>query len=125
LDIFYCGYCDCLCRDLLWIVLVFKLSNSKSMKARVKDTGEIIDVESRFYAIVGSTNPIIHNSLLEILEDDKIIDWEQRRYELIKELFLKWTGIDDIKREVIIKEHIRICIQTADALLEELKKGKA
>ena len=54
------------------------------MKARIKETGEIIDVECRFYAKIGSTDPIIHNSLVEVLKDDEIIDWEQRRYELAK-----------------------------------------
>lgn len=54
------------------------------MKARIKETGEVIDVECCFYAKVGSTDPIIPNGLLEILKDDETIDWEQRRYELAK-----------------------------------------
>ena len=41
------------------------------MKARIKETGEIIDVECCFYAKVGSTDPIIPNGLLEILKDDE------------------------------------------------------
>ena len=122
------GYCDCLYGVLLWIVLVFKLSNSKIMKAILKATGETVEVNSSGTMSIscgayctndGRTLPAT------ALEFEKVIDWEQRRYELIKELFLKWTGIDDIKREVIIKEHIRICVQTADALLAELKKDKA
>lgn len=98
------------------------------MKAILKATGETVEVNSsgtmRISCGAYHTNDgrILPATALEF---EKAIDWEQRRYELIKELFLKWTGIDDIKREVIIKEHIRICVQTADALLAELKKGKA
>lgn len=98
------------------------------MKAILKATGETVEVNSSGTMSIscgayrtndGRTLPAT------ALEFEKVIDWEQRRYELIKELFLKWTGIDDIKREVIIKEHIRICVQIADAFLAELKKDKA
>lgn len=80
------------------------------MKARVKETGEIIDVECRFYAKVGSTDPIIHSNSLEILKDDKIIDWEQRRYEIARDFYVRygdWDPDDATKR--------------ADALINELK----
>lgn len=98
------------------------------MKAILKATGETVEVNSSGTMSIscgacrtndGRTLPAT------ALEFERVVDWEQRRYELIKELFLKWTGIDNIKREVIIKEHIRICVQTADALLAELKKDKA
>lgn len=83
------------------------------MKAILKATGETVEVNPsgtmRISCGAYHTNDgrILPATALEF---EKIIDWEQRRYELIKELFLKWTGIDDIKREVIIKEHIRICV---------------
>jgi hypothetical protein len=80
------------------------------MKARIKETGEIIDVECRFYAKVGSTDPIIHSNSLEILKDDKIIDWEQRRYEIARDFYVRygdWDPDDATKR--------------ADALINELK----
>ena len=98
------------------------------MKAILKATGETVEVNSSGTMSIscgayctndGRTLPAT------ALEFEKVIDWEQRRYELIKELFLKWTGIDDIKREVIIKDPIRIGVQTADAFLAELKKDKA
>lgn len=80
------------------------------MKARIKATGEIIDVECLFYAKVGSTDPIIHSNSLEILKDDEIIDWEQRRYEIARDFYVRygdWDPDDAIKR--------------ADALINELK----
>lgn len=73
------------------------------MKAILKATGETVEVNSSGTMSIscgayctndGRTLPAT------ALEFEKVIDWEQRRYELIKELFLKWTGIDDIKREV-------------------------
>lgn len=80
------------------------------MKARIKETGEIIDVKCLFYAKIGSTDPIIHSNSLEILKDDKIIDWEQRRYEIARDFYVRygdWDPDDATKR--------------ADALINELK----
>lgn len=78
------------------------------MKARIKETGEIIDVECLFYAKVGSTDPIIHSNSLEILKDDKIIDWEQRRYEIARYFYVRygdWDPEDAIERaDVLIKK---------------------
>lgn len=98
------------------------------MKAILKATGETVEVNSSGTMSISCGAYRTNDGRMipaTVLEFERVIDWEQRRYELIKELFLKWTGIDDIKREVIIKEHIRICVQTADALLAELKKDKA
>lgn len=98
------------------------------MKAILKATGETVEVNSSGTMSISCGAYRTNDGRMipaTALEFERVIDWEQRRYELIKELFLKWTGIDDIKRGVIIKEHIRICVQTADALLAELKKDKA
>lgn len=93
------------------------------MKARIKETGQVVEINDLYddgTALVQDTYFKI--SELDFFDDFENIDWERRRYELIKDFFLKWTGIDDIKRKVIVDEHIRICIETADALIEKLKK---
>lgn len=55
------------------------------MKVKVKETGEIIDVEPYFYAKINSTDPMIHKNDIELIEPNADIDYEQRRYEIAKE----------------------------------------
>lgn len=76
------------------------------MKAILKATGEAVEVNSLGTMSISCGAYRTNDGRMipaTALEFERVIDWEQRRYELIKELFLKWTGIDDIKREVIIK----------------------
>lgn len=92
------------------------------MKARIKATGEIIDVECRFYAKIGSIDPIIHNSLLEILKDDETIDWKQRRYELAKSAMQGYCIALGINDDSETYDDIAIgSLRVADALIKKLK----
>ena len=110
------------------------------MKAKIKRTGEIVEVES--YGADGSYTvfrnsegelmklPIDFNKEFEQIVEDDGIDWEQRRYEIAKEFLpnaaiavnaeqKEWmNGMSYQKASAIL------AINYADALIEELKKGK-
>lgn len=105
------------------------------MKAKIKETGEIIDVEhvcnpddSSDYAfyekVPDGCTPDKYYSPMELdfgsCGHDKEIDWEQRRYEIAKEIFLRRTK-DVIE---IIEDSAEIAVKCADILIEELRKGK-
>ncbi|MFK2463869.1 hypothetical protein ACIXR3_05930 [Bacteroides fragilis] len=107
------------------------------MKARIKSTGEIVEVEDLYddgTALV--KGGYFKVSKLDFFEDFETIDWEQRRYEVAKSAM---QGIlsDNIEvgyacSEADYKEGekytipigiARFAIACADALIKELKKG--
>ena len=109
------------------------------MKAKVKKTGEIIDV-SRTENIItsrGVERQYVDNkrewctyvqSELEFIKEEpqKDIDWEQRRYEIAKDMMAvlerhnnETTGF---KNPILQAQY---AIECADALIAELKKGGA
>lgn len=124
------GYCDCLYGVLLWIVLVFKLSNSKIMKAILKATGETVGVNSSGTMSIscgayctndGRTLPAT------ALEFEKVIDWEQRRYEIAKAAMQ--GRLSNQYGDVLVGERdfegVAVSsVEFADALISELKKDK-
>lgn len=102
------------------------------MKAKVKETGEIIDVEPYFYAKINSTDPMIHKNDIEFIEPNADIDYEQRRYEIAKAM-LPAIYLDDGQAERAddsdsgfeyksVQSCAREAVRFADALIEELKK---
>ena len=104
------------------------------MKAKVKETGEIIKVSPytanydegiKYYREIGSENPLCKCTNVykdSELDFDDIIDWEQRRYEIAKDVLCsirvgeRYEVIDSSKRERVIDS-----IKYADILIEELK----
>lgn len=107
------------------------------MKARIKATGEIVEVEDLYddgTALVKGR--YFKVSELEFFEDFETIDWEQRRYELAKSAM---QGILSNEEEVyfarvcakykenekhtVPKAVAQFAVSCADALIEELKKG--
>lgn len=117
------------------------------MKARIKETGEVIDfkggsIEHGICTWIGSDNMINQRPMppggIEILEknsDFNSIDWEQRRYEIAKETVTAIMSNEDFYHQVLCEgaEHGQRQIQTniaraavifADALIEELKTEK-
>lgn len=95
------------------------------MKAKIKETGEIIDVEPYFYAKINSTDPMIHKNDIEIIEPNADIDYEQRRYEIAKAMLAAFMSNSD--KNVFAypkKNQARDAVEYADALIEELKKRK-
>lgn len=104
------------------------------MKAKVKDTGEIVDVKFAIHP-----NPAVdetywwckdkqesyHKSELDFMEND--IDWEQRRYELAKEAMnglLSAPVVDGINPNPSAEDIVMSSVRLADALIKELKRDK-
>lgn len=102
------------------------------MKAKVKDTGEIVDVKFAVHP-----NPDVddtywwckekeesyHKSELEFMEST--VDWEQRRYELAKEALnrlLCMPIVDGVNPNLIVEDTVSLSVSLADALIRKLKE---
>ena len=101
------------------------------MKAKVKDTGEIVDVK-----FVVHPNPNVdvtywwcddkqktyHKSELDFIKYD--IDWEQRRYELAKEAMngLLCAVVDGVNPNPSVEDTVNLSLTLADALIRKLKE---
>lgn len=98
------------------------------MKAKVIETGEIITIvaistENKNMQCYGNdgimrTEPFCVDDLLIIPE--YTIDWEQRRYEIAKGIISK--AFNQYVKSMSAEDFTDICLQWADALIEELKK---
>lgn len=98
------------------------------MKAKVKSTGEIITIvaistEDKNMQCYGNDGimriePFCVDDLLIIPE--YTIDWEQRRYEIAKDMMA--ASFTQPMEGVSIAPYIHNCVLWADALIEELKK---
>lgn len=102
------------------------------MKAKIKDTGEIIDVkfglhpnptvDETFWWSKDKQEPF-HKRELDFLDVDMVdkpIDWEQRRYEIAKGIVA--NSFATPMENVSMVSYIHNCVQVADMLIEELKK---
>lgn len=104
------------------------------MKAKVKDTGEVVDVKFAVHP-----NPAVdetywwckdkqesyHKSELDFIECD--IDWEQRRYEIAKDAMnsiLTAPIIDGVNPNPSAEDVATYSVRLADALIKELKGGE-
>lgn len=101
------------------------------MKAKVKDTGEIVDVRFAIHP-----NPDVadtywwckdkeesyHKSELDFMECD--IDWEQRRYELAKEAMngLLSAVVDGVNPSPSVEDTVTLSVTLADTLIRKLKE---
>lgn len=116
------------------------------MKAKDKKTGEIVEIE-RFgadgsYTVFRNSEgelmnlPVsFYDNYEEIIETEDTIDWEQRRYEIAKEMMpqvfheltralqagVKLECVADMTPMEVTAER---AVWYADALIAELKKGK-
>ena len=97
------------------------------MKAKYKTTGEIIEVEP-----AGSLNcPVTvyqtengRKFPMYALEFEKDIDWEQRRYEIAKDMMAAF--LSNSCSNVYMgnpDEQAKCAVMFTDALITELKKG--
>lgn len=102
------------------------------MKARIKETGEIINISD--YARVtldkcdsyGSPIELSFDEVEILQEGSDNIDWEQRRYELAKSAMqgrLSNQYGDVLVGERDFEEVAVSSVEFADALIAELKKG--
>lgn len=64
----------------------------------------------------------LRNLVAEICEEEKFIDWEQRRYEITKEVLA--SSFSTPIEGTSILSYVRSCVQVADILIKELKGGK-
>lgn len=95
------------------------------MKAKVIETGEIVDVrpngektvQHRCTKFVTADGRELLSMELNILP---AIDWEQRRYEIAKDMMA--ASFTQPMEGVSIAPYIHNCVLWADALIEELKK---
>ena len=102
------------------------------MKAKVKDTGEILDVKFAVHP-----NPDVddtywwckdkeesyHKSELEFMEST--VDWEQRRYELAKEAMnsiLTAPIVEGVNPNPSAEDVAKYSVTLADALIRKLKE---
>lgn len=100
------------------------------MKAKIKSTGEIITIvaistEDKNMQCYGNDGimriePFCVDDLLIIPE--YTIDWEQRRYEIAKDVLA--ASFAEPMEGVSIAPYIHNCVQWADALIDELKKTR-
>lgn len=96
------------------------------MKAKVKYTGEIVDVMFKVHPnpAVNETywwcedkQEVYHKSELDFTEC--AIDWKQRRYEIAKDIVV--NSFSTPMGNVGMSSYIHDCVQVADLLIEELK----
>jgi len=102
---------------------------AEKLKAKVKATGEVIDVEPSGTMLVSCGSFITKDGRKipgTALEFEKAIDWEQRRYELAKSAMqgrLSNQYGDVLVGERDFEEVAVSSVEFADALIAELKKG--
>lgn len=102
------------------------------MNAKVKETGEIVEVENLY----DDGTALVEDMLYKVseLDFDSVIDWEQRRYEIAKAM-LPVIYLDDGQAERAddtdsgfeyksVQSCAREAVRFADALIKELKKRK-
>lgn len=94
------------------------------MKARVKDTGEIVTLRNLYDdGTARDTNGRYYHQgdISEFIEDsNRSVDWEQRRYEIAKDIVA--NSFSTPMGNVSMVSYIHDCVQVADLLIEELKK---
>ena len=109
------------------------------MKAKDKRTGEIVEIiryscDGSYTEFLDSKGivrnlPISYYDNFEVVEEDTI-NWEQRRYEIAKVMFpYAAQGVnaeprDWMKGMSYPKASAVLALRYADALIEELRKGK-
>lgn len=87
------------------------------MKARIKSTGEIVEIKDLY----DDGTALVNNKYFKVSELDffsKTIDWEQRRYEIAKEcVAVLMRNID-----ITLEDAAKVSIKQADVLIKRLKE---
>lgn len=87
------------------------------MKARVKLTGEIVEIKDLY----DDGTALVNDKYFKVSELDffsKTIDWEQRRYEIAKEcVAVLMRNID-----ITLEDAAKVSIKQADVLIKRLKE---
>lgn len=99
------------------------------MKARIIETGEEITIigiseewgTAQYYGSDGIYRQrTFKDKEIEFLDTNPPINWEQRRYEIARDIMA--ASIDQPMTGASIASYVHNCVQWADALIEELKK---
>lgn len=88
------------------------------MKARVKSTGEIVEIKNLY----DDGTALVNDKYFKVSELDffsETIDWEQRRYELAKDIIKAVIADDRGGNSDAIAKYAVNC---ADALIKRLKE---
>ena len=100
------------------------------MKARIKKTGEVVKIADYAKVTLDQCdswgNPIeLGFDEVEILQEPTSgIDWEQRRYEIAKDMMAAFlSNYSDNIHSGNPDEQAKYAVVFADALIAELKKG--
>lgn len=94
------------------------------MKARIKKTGEIVSIEDLY----DDGTALVNGYYIKVSELDfeDNIDWEQRRYEIVKNitngLLVSYLN-PNVYSSTRISDICRWAVSLADGIIEELKKG--
>lgn len=96
------------------------------MKARIKSTGEIVEVEDLYDDGTALVNGRYFKvSELDFFDNFETIDWEQRRYEIAKSMMAAFLSNSCSNVYMNTYENqAQEAVKYADVLIEELKKGK-
>lgn len=88
------------------------------MKARVKSTGEIVEIKNLY----DDGTALVNDKYFKVSELDffsETIDWEQRRYELAKDIIKAVIADDRGGNSDAIAKY---AVNRADALIKRLKE---
>jgi hypothetical protein len=96
------------------------------MKARIKETGGIVEVEDLYDDGTALVNGRYFKvSELDFFDNFETIDWEQRRYEIAKSMMAAFLSNSCSNVYMNTYENqAQEAVKYADVLIEELKKGK-
>lgn len=88
------------------------------MKARVKLTGEIVEIKDLY----DDGTALVNDKYFKVSELDffsETIDWEQRRYEIAKEcVAVLMSNID-----ITLEDAAKVSVKQADSLIKRLKEN--
>ena len=96
------------------------------MKARIKSTGELVEVEDLYDDGTALVNGRYFKvSELDFFDNFETIDWEQRRYEIAKSMMAAFlsNSCSDVYMNTY-ENQAQEAVKYADMLIDELKKGK-
>ena len=96
------------------------------MKARIKETGGIVEVEDLYDDGTALVNGRYFKvSELDFFDNFETIDWEQRRYEIAKSMMAAFLSNSCSNVYMNTYENqAQEAVKYADTLIDELKKGK-
>lgn len=94
------------------------------MKAKVKGTGEIVDVRPNGEITVHNrcTKYATKDGRVFLISELNLpaIDWEQRRYEIARDIMV--ASFEQPMSGASVASHVHNCVLWADDLIKELKK---